>query len=195
MKVVLLERVEKLGAIGDIVSVKDGFARNFLLPRAKALRANSANMKVFEAQRDQIEARNASNKAAAEALAKELDGRDYLIIRQAGESGQLYGSVTARDVAEAVQADGGRIERSQVVLNIPIKALGMHDVRVRLHPEVSITVRANVARTIDEANRQLHGENVVASAFDEERAFAAEQAQSLFEGGAGSQVDEDRDRY
>jgi large subunit ribosomal protein L9 len=195
MKVVLLERVEKLGAIGDIVSVKDGFARNFLLPRAKALRANSANMKVFEAQRDQIEARNASNKAAAEALAKELDGRDYLIIRQAGESGQLYGSVTARDVAEAVQADGGRIERSQVVLNIPIKALGMHDVRVRLHPEVTITVRANVARTIDEANRQLHGENVVASAFDEERAFAAEQAQALFEGGAGSQVDEDRDRY
>ena len=195
MKVVLLERVEKLGAIGDVVSVKDGFARNYLLPRAKALRANSANMKVFEAQRDQIEARNAANKAAAEKLATELDGRDYLIIRQAGESGQLYGSVTARDVAEAVQADGGRIERSQVVLNIPIKALGMHDVRVRLHPEVTITVRANVARTIDEANRQLHGENVVASAFDEERAFAAEQAQSLFEGGAGSQVDEDRDRY
>ena len=195
MKVVLLERVEKLGAIGDVVTVKDGFARNFLLPRSKALRANSANMKVFEAQRGEIEARNARNKAAAEQLATELDGRDYLIIRQAGESGQLYGSVRARDVAEAVQADGGRIERSQVVLNVPIKTLGMHDVRVRLHPEVTITVRANVARTIDEANRQLHGENVVASAFDEERAFAAEQAQALFEGGAGSQVDEDRDRY
>jgi large subunit ribosomal protein L9 len=192
MKVVLLERVEKLGAIGDIVTVKDGFARNFLLPRSKALRANSANMKVFEAQRDQIEARNAENKRGAEALAKELDGRDYLIIRQAGESGQLYGSVSARDVAEAVQADGGKVERSQVVLNVPIKTLGMHDVRVRLHPEVTITVRANVARTIDEANRQLHGENVVASAFDEERAFAAEQAQALFEGGAGSQVDEER---
>lgn len=194
MKVVLLERVEKLGAIGDVVTVKDGFARNFLLPRSKALRANSANLKAFEAQRGEIEARNARNKAAAEQLATELDGRDYLIIRQAGESGQLYGSVSARDVAEAVQADGGRIERSQVVLNIPIKTLGMHDVRVRLHPEVMITVRANVARTIDEANRQLHGENVVASAFDEERAFAAEQAQALFEGGAGSQMADD-DRY
>ena len=195
MKVILLERVEKLGSIGDTVTVKDGFARNYLLPRQKALRANSANLKVFEAQRGQIEARNAQNRAAAERLATELDGRDYLIIRQAGESGQLYGSVTGRDVAEAVQAEGGKIERSQVVLNTPIKTIGMHDITVRLHPEVTITIKANVARTIDEANRQLHGENVIASAFDEERAFAAEQAQALFEGGAGSQVDEDRDRY
>jgi large subunit ribosomal protein L9 len=186
MKVVLLERVEALGAIGDVVTVKDGFARNYLLPRSKALRATAQNLKVFEAQRAQIEARNADAKARAEKLAEELDGRDYLILRQAGEGGQLYGSVSARDIAEAVQAEGGKIERGMVVLNTPIKTIGMHDVKVRLHPEVTITVKANVARTIDEANRQLHGEDVIASAFDADRAFAAEQAQDLVEGGAGA---------
>lgn len=195
MRVVLLERVEKLGAIGEIVTVKDGFARNFLLPRNKALRATSANLKVFEAQRGIIEQRNADAKAAAERLAKELDGRDYLVLRQAGEGGQLYGSVSARDIAEAVQADGGQIDRGQVILNTPIKTVGMHDIKVRLHPEVTITIKANVARTIDEANRQLHGEDVIASAFDEERALAAEQAQDLFEGGAGSQAFEGEERY
>jgi large subunit ribosomal protein L9 len=195
MKVVLLERVEKLGAIGDIVTVKDGFARNFLLPRSKALRANTQNLRVFEAQRATIEARNAEAKAAAERLATELDGRDYLVLRQAGEGGQLYGSVSARDIAEAVQADGGKIERAMVVLNTPIKTIGMHDIRVRLHPEVLITIKANVARTIDEANRQLHGEDIVASAFDADRAFAAEQAQDLVEGGAGAFEMDGADRY
>lgn len=185
MKVVLLERVESLGAIGDVVTVKDGFARNYLLPRSKALRATAQNLKVFEAQRAQIESRNADAKARAETLAQELDGRDYLILRQAGEGGQLYGSVSARDIAEAVQAEGGKVERGMVVLNTPIKTVGMHDIKVRLHPEVTITIKANVARTIDEANRQLHGEDVIASAFDEDRAFAVEQAQDLVEGGAG----------
>jgi large subunit ribosomal protein L9 len=196
MKVVLLERVEKLGAIGDVVSVKDGFARNYLLPQSKALRATSNNLKVFEAQRSQIEARNADARARAERVGKELDGRDYLILRQAGEGGQLYGSVSARDIADAVNADGEHtIERGMVVLNTPIKTVGMHDIRVRLHPEVTITVKANVARTIDEANRQLHGEDVIASAFDADRAFAAEQAQDLVEGGAGSHEMDAGDRF
>jgi large subunit ribosomal protein L9 len=181
MKVILLERVEKLGVIGDVVAVKDGFARNFLLPRQKALRATSSNLKVFEAQRHQIEARNADARDKAAALGQKLDGSSYVVIRQAGESGQLYGSVSARDIAEAVTAGGGRAERSQVVLNIPLKTLGVHEVKVRLHPEV------NIARSQDEADRQARGENVIASQFEEERQLAHEQAQDLFEGGAGQQ--------
>ncbi len=192
MKVILLERVERLGAIGDVVVVKDGFARNFLLPRSKALRANNANLKVFEAQRGQIEARNAQAKTNAEKQGQELEGQAYVMIRQAGESGQLYGSVSGRDVAEAVQAEGGKVDRSQVVLDKPIKTLGVHEVKVRLHAEVTITLKVNIARSLDEAERQLRGENVIASAFDEERALAAEQAQDMLEGGAGSQGD-DRD--
>jgi large subunit ribosomal protein L9 len=192
MKVILLERVERLGAIGDVVVVKDGFARNFLLPRSKALRANNANLKVFEAQRGQIEARNAEQKVAAEKQGGELEGQSYVMIRQAGESGQLYGSVSGRDVAEAVQAEGGKVDRSQVVLDKPIKTLGIHEVRVRLHAEVTITIKINIARSADEAERQERGENVVASSFDADRAFAAEQAQDMLEGGAGSQGD-DRD--
>jgi large subunit ribosomal protein L9 len=187
MKVILLERVEKLGVIGDVVSVKDGFARNFLLPRHKALRATSANLKVFEAQRHQIEARNAEARAQAERLGEKLDGSMYVIIRQAGETGQLYGSVSARDVAEAIVAGGGRAERSQVVLNVPLKTLGVHEVKVRLHPEVIVAVKVNIARSQDEADRQARGENVIASQFEEERQFAQEQAQDLFEGGAGQQ--------
>src|SRR5262252_1110321 len=154
MKVILLERVERLGALGDVVNVKDGFARNFLLPRSKALRANEANLKVFEAQRSDIEARNAKARDAAEKSSKKIDGESFVIIRQAGESGQLYGSVSGRDVAEAIQAEGGQIDRSQVVLDRPIKALGLHPVKVRLHPEVAITVNVNVARSQDEADRQ-----------------------------------------
>lgn len=187
MKVVLLERVENLGAIGDVVTVKDGFARNYLLPRTKALRATAANLKVFEAQRAQIEARNEKNKADAAKAGEKLDGTTYVLIRQAGESGQLYGSVQARDVAEAIQAEGGKVERSQVVLNTAIKTLGVHEVQVRLHAEVSVTVKVNVARSQDEAERQARGEDVIASQFDEERQLAAEQAQDLFEGGAGQQ--------
>ena len=185
MKIILLERVEKLGAIGDVVSVKDGFARNFLLPRSKALRATSANMKVFEAQRAQIEARNADNRAEAEKAGQTLDGSQYILIRQAGESGQLYGSVTARDVADAIEQEGGKVGRDQIVLNLPIKTLGVHAVKVRLHAEVVVTVSVNVARSQDEAGRQARGENVITSQFEEERSAAAEQAQDLFEGGAG----------
>ena len=185
MKVILLERVEKLGVIGDVVQVKDGFARNFLLPRSKALRATSANMKVFEVQRAQIEARNADNRAASEKAGETLNGSKYVLIRQAGESGQLYGSVAARDVADAITAGGGKVERSQVQLNVPIKTLGLHAVKVRLHPEVTIEVTVNVARSADEAERQSRGENVINSQFEEERVLAAEAAQELFEGGAG----------
>lgn len=192
MKVILLERVERLGAIGDTVTVKDGFARNFLLPRSKALRASAANLKVFEAQRAQIEARNADQKAAAEKAGEKLDGSTYVMIRSAGETGQLYGSVSGRDVAEIIQSEGGKVDRSQVVLDKPIKTLGVHEVKVRLHAEVAVTVKINIARSSDEADRQSRGENVIASQFEEERSLAAEQAQDMAEGGAGSQGD-DRD--
>ena len=187
MKVILLERVEKLGAIGDTVSVKDGFARNFLLPRNKALRATSQNQKIFEAQRATIEQRNADAKAAAEKAGEKLDGSTYVLIRQAGESGQLYGSVSARDVADAVNAEGGRVERSMVVLDTPIKTLGLHPVKIRLHAEVTTTVTINIARSPDEADRQARGENVIASQFDDDRLIAEQQAKEMFEGGAGQQ--------
>ncbi len=185
MKVVLLERVSNLGAIGDVVQVKDGFARNFLLPRSKALRATGANLKVFEAQRGQIEARNAENKAVAERAGSKLDGQTYILIRQAGESGQLYGSVSGRDVADAMEAEGGRVERNQVVLDRPIKTLGVHDVKVQLHAEVTVTVHINIARSQDEAERQARGEDVIASQFADERAQDAAAAQDMMEGGAG----------
>jgi large subunit ribosomal protein L9 len=188
MKVVLLERVENLGTIGDVVGVKDGFARNFLLPRHKALRATAANLKVFEAQKEQIVARNASYKAAAEKSASELDGTTYVIIRQAGDSGQLYGSVNARDVADAVAEAGGKVERNQIVLNTPIKTLGLHVITVRLHAEVSLTLTVNVARSADEAERQAAGENVIASQFEEDRAAADEAAADMLEGGAGQAI-------
>ena len=187
MKVVLLERVENLGAIGDVVSVKDGFARNFLLPRDKARRATSANLKAFELDRAAIEARNEKNKSEAQKVADKIDGQTYVMIRQAGETGQLYGSVAGRDVAEAVQAEGGKVERSQVVLNTAIKTLGVHEVQVRLHAEVSATVKINIARSADEAERQARGENVIASQFDDERLAAEQAAKDLFEGGAGQQ--------
>src|SRR6476659_6280652 len=187
MKVILLERVEGWGALGDVVNVKDGYARNFLLPRSKALRANNANLKVFEAQRAEIEARNAKAKDAAGTAGEKLDGTSYILIRQAGESGQLYGSVAGRDVADAVNSAGGtKVDRAMVVLDKPIKTLGMHEVKVRLHPEVTVTVSLNIARSTDEAERQARGENVIDSQFQEER-IATEQAQAdLLEGGAGS---------
>lgn len=185
MKVVLLERVENLGQIGDIATVKDGFARNYLLPQHKALRATAANLKVFEAQKEQIVARNAANKAAAEKTASELDGSTYVMIRQAGDSGQLYGSVNARDVADAVTEAGGKIERNQIVLNTPIKTLGLHALKVRLHAEVSLTITVNVARSVDEADRQAAGENVIAAQFEEDRLADEEAAADMLEGGAG----------
>ena len=187
MKVVLLERVENLGAIGDVVSVKDGFARNFLLPRDKARRATAANLKAFELDRAAIEARNEKNKAEAQQVADKIDGQIYVLIRQAGETGQLYGSVGGRDVMESIQAEGGKVERSQIVLNTPIKTLGMHVVPVRLHAEVSATVSMNVARSADEAERQAKGEDVIKSAYEEDRNAAAEQARDMVEGGAGQQ--------
>ena len=190
MKVILLERVDRLGGIGDTVQVKDGFARNFLLPNQKALRATEANQKIFEAQRAQIEARNAEAKSAAEKAGEKLDGSSYVLIRQAGESGQLYGSVAARDVADAINGEGGKVERSQVVLDLPIKTLGVHEVKVRLHSEVTITVKVNVARSADEAERQAKGENVITSQFEEERVIAAEAAQDMLEGGAGAALTE-----
>lgn len=187
MKVVLLERVDNLGAIGDVVTVKDGFARNFLLPREKALRATSKNLEKFELDRAAIEARNEKNKEASQKIADKIDGQSYVMIRQAGETGQLYGSVAGRDVAEAIQAEGGKVERSQVVLNTAIKALGVHEVLVRLHPEVSATVKINIARSAEEAERQAKGEDVIKSAYDEDRELAAEQARDMVEGGAGQQ--------
>jgi large subunit ribosomal protein L9 len=186
MKVILLERVEGWGALGDVVTVKDGFARNYLLPRHKALRANNANMKVFDAQRAEIEARNARARDAAAESGQGLDGTSYILIRQAGESGQLYGSVSGRDVADAVNAAGGKIERAMVVLDKPIKTLGLHDVKVRLHAEVVVTVTLNIARSQDEADRQARGENIINSQFEEDRLAADEAAADLLEGGAGS---------
>jgi large subunit ribosomal protein L9 len=187
MKVILLERVEGKGALGDVVNVKDGYARNFLLPRAKALRANNANLKVFEGQRAEIEARNTKAKEAAGQSGEKLDGTSYILIRQAGESGQLYGSVAGRDVADAVNAAGGqKIDRAMVALDKPIKTLGMHEVKVRLHAEVTVTVTLNIARSQDEAERQARGENIIDTQFEEDR-IATEEAQAdLLEGGAGS---------
>ena len=192
MKVVLLERVEKLGAIGDVVNVKDGFARNFLLPQSKALRATKSNLVRFEAEREFIEARNAETAAKAQISGGELDGKDFTVIRQAGETGILYGSVSSRDIAELV---GGEVKKSMVALEQPIKNLGTHTVRVKLHPEVSINVVINVARTEDEAIRQLAGEDVIKTQMDDDRATASEQnseradASEMFEGDYENQLD------
>ena len=185
MKVILLERVEGWGGLGDVVNVRDGYARNFLLPRQKALRATSSNLKVFEGQRADIEARNAKAKEAAGKAGEKLDGTSYILIRQAGESGQLYGSVSGRDVADAVNAEGGKVERAMVVLDKPIKTLGLHQVRIRLHAEVTVTVTLNIARSQDEAERQARGEDVINTQFTEERIAAEQAAAELLEGGAG----------
>jgi large subunit ribosomal protein L9 len=160
MEVILLERVGRLGQMGDVVKVKDGYARNFLLPQGKALRATETNRKTFDGQRVQLEARNLELKTEAEGIAGRLDGQTFVSIRQAGDTGQLYGSVATRDIADAVTAGGFAIERRQVLLDRPIKALGLHEVRVALHPEVVVKVSINVARSADEAERQQRGENV-----------------------------------
>jgi large subunit ribosomal protein L9 len=179
MQVILLERVENLGGIGDEVKVRDGYARNFLLPGKKALRANDANRKVFEGRRAELEARNAEQKAAAEKAAGKVDGQSYVLIRSAGEGGQLYGSVSSRDVADEILKSGAKIDRNAVVLDKPIKSIGVYDVRVRLHADVSATVKVNVARSNDEAERQARGENVIASAIEAERATAEAAAKEL----------------
>ncbi len=160
MQVILLERIAKLGQMGDEVRVKDGYARNFLLPNHKALRANEANRKKFESQRAQLEARNLELKSEAERIGETIDGKTLVLLRQAGETGQLYGSVSTRDVAEALTKDGTSVARNQVVLNAPIKTIGLHRVPIRLHPEVEVTVTVNVARSEAEAERQAAGEDL-----------------------------------
>ncbi len=170
MDVILLERVEKLGNIGDVVNVKPGFARNFLLPRAKALRASEANKKRFEANRSQIEADNAGRRDAAARDAKNVDGKSIVLIRQASNAGALYGSVATRDLAEALVAGGAQVTRNQIVLDKPIKALGVYDVKIALHPEVSATVKVNVARSPEEADLQAKGVDVTADMFERDNA-------------------------
>ncbi|GJL98185.1 MAG: 50S ribosomal protein L9 [Hyphobacterium sp.] len=184
MQVILLERVGSLGGIGDEVTVKSGFARNFLLPQEKALRANDTNRARFEAQREILEKRNAERRDEAKTSADGVDGETFIMIRQAGETGHLYGSVNSRDIAEAVSTDALNISRSMVVLNDPIKSLGLHDIEIKLHPEVTITVTINIARTEEEAERQAEGEDVIQSQADEDRAVAEAQAAELFEAGA-----------
>lgn len=160
MQVILLERVGRLGQMGDIVTVKDGYARNYLLPRKKALRATDENRAFFETQRAQLEATNLERKKDAEAVAEKLDGQSFVVIRTAGDTGQLYGSVSTRDISEVVTVGGFTLERNQVVLDRPIKALGLHSVKLALHPEVPVSITLNVARSEDEAERQARGEDV-----------------------------------
>jgi len=179
MQVILLERVENLGAIGDEVKVRDGYGRNFLLPQKKALRATDANRKVFEGRRAEIEARNAEARAEAEKASGKVDGTSYVLIRQAGEAGQLYGSVSSRDIADEIVKGGAKIDRGAVVLDKPIKTIGLYDVRIRLHAEVYASVKVNVARSTDEAERQARGENVIASAVEAERQQAEAAAKEL----------------
>ncbi len=168
MQIILLERVAKLGQMGDVVTVKDGFARNYLLPQGKALRANKANLARFESDRAQLEARNLELRKEAEAVAEKLEGQSFVVIRQAGDTGQLYGSVATRDICEVVSAGGFTIERRQVLLDRPIKALGVHGVKLGLHPEVEVGVDINVARSEEEAKRQARGEDVTQFRDDED---------------------------
>ena len=168
MDIILLERIEKLGTIGDVVTVKDGYARNFLLPNRKALRANEANRKLFEAQRADIEAKNASRREEAQAQAGSVDGKSAVLIRAASNAGQLYGSVSVRDIVDALNAEGAKLSKAMIVLERPIKTIGVYDVRVALHPEVSVNVKVNVARSPDEAELQAKGVNVVDAMFDNE---------------------------
>lgn len=177
MEIILLERIEKLGGIGDVVTVKNGFARNFLLPNNKALRANEANRKLFEANRGKIEADNAERRTDAEGRAKDIDGKQVVLIRQASNTGQLYGSVSVRDIVDALAEDGVvGVTKAMVELERPIKALGLVDVKVKLHPEVAVTVGVNVARSPDEAEMQKQGIDVIAAMFEEEQAEAVASA-------------------
>jgi large subunit ribosomal protein L9 len=180
--VVLLQRIEKLGQMGDVVRVKPGYARNFLLPQKKALRATKANMAQFEANKAQLEATNLKRRAEAERVAERAEGLSVVMIRSAGEGGQLYGSVSARDVADAISAAGLTVTRQQVVLDRPIKSLGLYTVRVALHPEVLVNVTANVARSPEEAERQARGEVITADADEPEAIEVFEQAPQAEQG-------------
>ena len=175
MEVILLQRVPKLGQMGDVVRVKDGYARNYLLPQGKALRANEASRKRFERDKAQLEARNLEARKEAEAVAEKLAGKTFVVLRQAGETGQLYGSVSTRDIAELAVAGGFTIERSQVRLDRPIKSIGLHEVLIALHPEVEVPITVNVARSSDEAARQARGEDLTRrEAFEEPDAESIE---------------------
>jgi large subunit ribosomal protein L9 len=175
MDVILLERIEKLGSIGDVVKVKNGYARNFLLPNGKALRANESNRKVFEANREKIEAQNAERRSEAEKDSKKIDGQKIQLIRQASNTGQLYGSVSARDLAEALEAAGHKVAKNQIVLDRPIKAIGVQDVKIALHPEVSVTIQVNIARSPEEAELQAQGKDVMAEMFEKDVAGFTEE--------------------
>jgi large subunit ribosomal protein L9 len=182
MEIILLERVEKLGAIGDVVTVKDGYARNFLLPNKKALRANAANRKVFEANRARIESDNATRRDEAQKDSSGVEGKQVILIRAASNAGQLYGSVTVRDIAEGLVAQDAKVQKSMIILERPIKSLGVYDVKVILHPEVTVKVTVNVARSDDEAELQKDGINVLDQMFEDEQAeIAAEQIEAQIE--------------
>ncbi|MFC3580804.1 50S ribosomal protein L9 [Sphingomonas hylomeconis] len=191
MQVILLERVEKLGAIGDVVTVKDGFARNFLLPNKKALRSNEANRKVFEKNKEQIVATNAARRGEAEIEAKSIDGITLTLIRQASNTGQLYGSVAVRDLLDLLETEGHKVPKSSIVLNKPIKAIGVYDVKVALHPEVSVTVKVNVARSPEEAEMQASGVNVMEAMFEKDEAGFVEDYDPNAEPGATAEVQSD----
>jgi large subunit ribosomal protein L9 len=186
MQVILLERIATLGQMGDVVRVKDGYARNFLLPQGKALRASEASRKKFEEQRHELEARNLERKSEAEKVAAKVNGQSFVVVRQAGETGHLYGSVTARDLAEVLAAGGFKVERSQIALNQPIKVIGLHEVTIALHPEVDSKVTINVARSEDEAERQARGEDLTQQARDEEEEETPSVADVFEEGAAPS---------
>jgi large subunit ribosomal protein L9 len=195
MEIILLERISSLGQMGDVVRVKDGFARNFLLPQGKALRANDANRKRFEAERHQLEARNLERKSEAEKVAEKLTGKTFVVVRQAGETGQLYGSVSTRDLADVLTEKGFTVARTQIALNQPIKTIGLHEISIALHPDVDTRITVNVARSEDEAERQARGEDLTQAgreAAEEQRAQAAANAKALFEEGAAP--DEERER-
>ena len=163
MEVILLERISRLGGMGDTVKVRDGYARNFLLPQGNALRANEANKKKFESQRAQLETRNNERKAEAQKIADKLDGQSFIVVRSAGETGQLYGSVSTRDIADLLNAEGFAVSRNQVQLNQPLKTIGLSNVVIALHPEVEVTVTLNIARTAEEAERQAAGETLTSA--------------------------------
>jgi len=188
MDVILLERIEKLGAIGDVVKVKDGFARNYLLPRKKALRANESNRKLFEANRARIEEENANRRSDAEKASKSIDGKSVQLIRQASNTGQLYGSVSARDIVDALDAEGANVGKSQVVLDRPIKSIGMHEIKIALHPEVVVMVKVNVARSPEEADLQAQGVDVMAQMFERDTAAFTEAYDPNAEPGATAEA-------
>ncbi|HVY19597.1 MAG TPA: 50S ribosomal protein L9 [Bauldia sp.] len=188
MQVILLERIASLGQMGEVVRVKDGYARNFLLPQGKALRASEESRKKFEAQRHELEARNLERKSEAEKVATKLDGKAFVVVRQAGETGHLYGSVTTRDLAEVLSAGGFKVERTQIALNQPIKIIGLHEVKIALHPEVDTKVTINVARSEDEAVRQARGEDLTQQARDQDEDETPSVA-DVFEEGAAPQAE------